>query len=98
MALGCRVRYSAHVAGCWVRLVRGLDVTGEGKKRDLLRVVFDPQPAIGVTPGQFAVFYMGEFCLGGGPILRSFPTYFELGKPVPPSLRLSSEENGQQQQ
>ncbi len=32
---------------------------------ETIRVMFD-EPQIAVTPGQSAVFYLGEVCLGGG--------------------------------
>ena len=32
---------------------------------ETVRVLFD-EPQIAVTPGQSAVFYLGEVCLGGG--------------------------------
>jgi len=38
-------------------------------KKDQLRLVFD-QAQRAVTPGQFAVFYKNEVCLGGGRIIK----------------------------
>ncbi|MDL1969767.1 MAG: tRNA 2-thiouridine(34) synthase MnmA [Candidatus Desulfofervidaceae bacterium] len=37
----------------------------EPVERNLVKVSFDP-PQFGVTPGQAAVFYQGEVCIGGG--------------------------------
>ncbi|MVS17028.1 tRNA 2-thiouridine(34) synthase MnmA, partial [Salmonella enterica subsp. enterica serovar Bovismorbificans] len=39
---------------------------------DRIEVVFD-EPVAAVTPGQSAVFYLGEVCLGGGIIEQRLP-------------------------
>ena len=44
--------------------------------RGALRVTLH-RPARAVTPGQYAVFYSGERCLGGGIIARRFNSQLE---------------------
>ncbi|MDY9223852.1 aminomethyltransferase beta-barrel domain-containing protein, partial [Escherichia coli] len=39
---------------------------------DRIEVIFD-EPVAAVTPGQSAVFYNGEVCLGGGIIEQRLP-------------------------
>ncbi|KNB28898.1 hypothetical protein ACH57_27425 [Salmonella enterica subsp. enterica serovar Typhimurium] len=39
---------------------------------DRIEVIFD-EPVAAVTPGQSAVFYSGEVCLGGGIIEQRLP-------------------------
>ena len=51
----CKIRYRAHAAPC--RLMPQADGSVE--------VYFD-EPQRDVTPGQGAIFYQGDLCLGGG--------------------------------
>ncbi|MFP3335495.1 aminomethyltransferase beta-barrel domain-containing protein [Pseudomonas sp. SIMBA_064] len=43
---------------------------------DRIEVRFD-EPVAAVTPGQSAVFYLGEVCLGGGIIEQRLPLVAE---------------------
>lgn len=63
-------RFPAEEFRCDVRIrhlqpLKKANVTVTGK--DTLKVVFD-EPQTGVTPGQIAVFYDGDICLGGATI------------------------------
>jgi tRNA-specific 2-thiouridylase len=57
--LECKIRYKAQAVPCRVY----------ADARDTLRVRFE-EPLRGVTPGQGAVFYDRDHCLGGGVIAR----------------------------
>ena len=67
--LQCRVRHLQPLMDCTVYQ------TEEGS----LRVEFD-LPVRAISPGQMAVFYCGEVCLGGGIIDQRGPSYLEQGK------------------
>jgi tRNA-specific 2-thiouridylase len=56
-AYAAKIRYRQAVAACRISLV----------ERDFCELRFD-QPQWAVTPGQSAVLYQGEVCLGGGVI------------------------------
>ncbi len=59
---GVKTRYRQADLACRVRI-------GDGARRGTAQVLLDA-PARAVTPGQYAVFYRGEVCLGGGVIAR----------------------------
>lgn len=69
--LRAKVRYRQNDQPCLV------EASPEG-----LRVIFD-EPQRAVTPGQSVVFYDGDVCLGGGVILQTTPSYYDLGKSLP---------------
>ncbi|GKY95767.1 hypothetical protein MPSEU_000537500 [Mayamaea pseudoterrestris] len=52
---------------------------GATQAHDELIVDFD-EPVRGVTKGQFAAFYVGAICLGGGPIASVGQTLYEQGR------------------
>jgi tRNA-specific 2-thiouridylase len=59
MAVQCKIRYSAHPAMC----------TLHPEASDRVRVRF-AEPLRDITPGQGAVFFDGDHCLGGGIIAK----------------------------
>ena len=54
-------------------------VKGGGSRAEY-RVVCVDVPHHLISPGQVVAFYLGEHCLGGGPILRAGPSYHALNK------------------
>jgi tRNA-specific 2-thiouridylase len=62
IACGVKTRYRQGDLACRVQV-------GGGTRGDTAQVVLD-KAARAVTPGQYAVFYQGEECLGGGVIVR----------------------------
>ncbi len=55
--LSVKIRHGEHEASCAINFI----------SENSLEVILTT-PEAGVTPGQFAVFYDGEYCLGGGVI------------------------------
>ncbi len=57
-----KVRYSAPLAHAILRPLLGNKIE-----------LFFKKPQKAITPGQFAIFYKGNVCLGGGRIIKSIP-------------------------
>jgi tRNA-uridine 2-sulfurtransferase len=66
-----KTRYRQQDLACSVRILR------EGRAQVRLR-----QPARAVTPGQYAVFYRGDVCMGGGVIRQPQVVHTERGRQV----------------
>ncbi len=56
-----------------------------GAKNNEYLVQFE-QPQRAVAPQQVIAFYEGDTCLGAATILRSGPSYWNLGKALPADL------------
>jgi tRNA U34 2-thiouridine synthase MnmA/TrmU len=77
LQLKCRIRHLQPLVDCELRPLE------EGG----YEVVFE-KPVRGIAPGQAAVFYVGNglVCVGGGPITKRGPSYYELNKDLPSEL------------
>ena len=74
--LYCRLRSTELLRRCEVRRV-----DGSGSDSAVQYVVrFVDMPHHLVSPGQTCVFYLAEYCLGGGPIVRPGPSYHQQNK------------------
>ena len=62
-----KTRYRQNDMDCTLHASTAADAAADQKRRVTLS-----EPARAVTPGQYAVFYQGQRCLGGGVIARRF--------------------------
>jgi tRNA-specific 2-thiouridylase len=75
MRVQCRIRHLQPLIDCEI----SVDKTGH------VEVYFD-RPIRAITKGQMAVVYIGDVCLGGGPILERGASYHERGRELPSEL------------
>ena len=74
--LYCRLRSTELLRRCEVRRVAGGPATAGVE----YSVRFLDMPHHLISPGQTCVFYLAEYCLGGGPIVRSGLSYHQQSK------------------
>jgi tRNA-specific 2-thiouridylase len=85
-AMECTVktRYRQGDLSCTIRL----NLDDHRTKDEHWRVTLN-RPARAVTPGQYAVFYRGERCLGGGIIAAKFNSELGAGLAAPSARRIT---------